>query len=122
MASLQLVVLPRRVVAQARGELVERTGGRVGAVNVGALQARAAVPGEMHGLGESAVRLAHLVARGPGDVLSVGHTENLERKRIDEAAYLALIDQGAAIRMQVIEQAFSVVRQKSVQIHDAAQA
>src|SRR5258708_35093772 len=64
-AGLELVEPPGRISAEALSELVERTGGRVGAVNVGARQARAAIPGEMHGLGESAVRLSHFVAGGP---------------------------------------------------------
>jgi len=39
----------------------------------------------------------HFVARDPRDILRIGHTENLERQRIDEPAYLALIDDCAAM-------------------------
>src|SRR5258708_16838131 len=107
-AGLELVEPPGRISAEALSELVERTGGRVGAVNVGARQARAAIPGEMHGLGESAVRLSHFVAGGPRDVLPGGHSADPQRPRGDAAPYLALRDDRAPLRGPVIDETTSV--------------
>ncbi len=87
-----------------------------------ARQSGAPVPGEVDRLSESAVRLVHFVAPDPGDVLRLGHPENFERQRIDEPADLALVDDCAAIRMQVVEQAFPVFRQECVKVDHPAQA
>src|SRR5258708_20035120 len=88
-AGLELVEPPGRISAEALSELVERTGGRVGAVNVGARQARAAIPGEMHGLGESAVRLSHFVAGGPCDRPRGGPSPDPERARAHQTPHPA---------------------------------